>query len=296
MGMSLFGKNFLRLFKFDLKAHHKAVREFKDFPRWLDNLKYEIADEIRTVRLPKVLNQFDSVKAILDSNKSVARFGDGEFNLILGNGIGFQEYDAELSRRLREILMTKDEGMLIGISNRFGRLDDVDAQVRAYWRGFMSHHRQELYALLDFSKTYIDTCMTAHSIEVDDHTTAECREDTEKYYALVRQIWEGKDITIIKGAGTEKFTHDIYDNAKSISYIYGPKANAFREYDKILAEALKLPKDRLIIAALGPTAKLLAYDLHKQGYRVLDIGHMGKAYDWLKTHEGKIVAGQFFAA
>ena len=108
MGMSLFGKNFLRLFKFDLKAHHKAVREFKDFPRWLDNLKYEIADEIRTVRLPKVLNQFDSVKAILDSNKSVARFGDGEFNLILGNSIGFQEYDAELSRRLREILTTQD--------------------------------------------------------------------------------------------------------------------------------------------------------------------------------------------
>ena len=296
MGMQMFGKNLIRLFKFDLKTHHKAVREFNNFPKMLDNLKYEIADEISRIKLPKVLGQFESVEAILNSNKSVARFGDGEFNLILGNAIGFQEYNQELSDRLKEILTTKDEGMLIGISNRFGSLDDVDAQVRAYWRNFMTEHRQELYTYLDFDKTYIDTCMTAHSIEVDDHRTEACQADTEKYYNLVRQIWEGKDITIIKGEGTEKFEFDIYDNAKSVSYIYGPKEHAFRDYKRILAEAEKLPQDRLIIAVLGPTAKLLAYDLHKKGYRVLDIGHMGKAYNWLKTHKDKIVAGQFCAA
>ena len=93
----------------------------------------------------------------------------------------------------------------------------------------------------------------------------------------------------------EKFTHDIYDNAKSVSYIYGPKEHAFREYDRIFAEARQLPKDRLIIIVLGPTAKLLAYDLNKLGYRALDLGHMAKAYEWLKTRDN-IVAGQFFAA
>ncbi len=296
MGIQLFAKNVIRLFKFDLKTHHKAMREFKNFPKMIDNLKYELADELKGIRLPKVLNQFESVEAILNSDKSVARFGDGEFNLILGNAIGFQEYDEELSRRLKEILTTKDEGMLIGISRRFGSLDDVDAQVRAYWRGFMADHRAELYTMLDFNKTYIDTCMTAHSIEVEDHLTEECRADTEKYYNLVRQIWDGKDITIIKGEGTEKFENDIYDNAKSVSYIYGPKEHAFRDYQRIFEEAKKLPKDRLIIAVLGPTAKVLAYDLHKLGYRVLDLGHMGKAYHWLKSSEGKIVAGKFFAA
>lgn len=296
MGMTMFGKNLIRMFKFDLKTHHKAVREFQKFPMMLDNLKYEIADEIKSLKLPKVLDQFASVQAILDSNKSVSRFGDGEFNLILGNSIGFQEYDPELSRRLKEVLMTKDEGMLIGISRRFGTLADVDAQVRAYWRWFMAQHRDAIYQMLDFDRTYIDTCMTAHSIEVDDHTTDDCREDTERYYNLVRQIWDGKDITVIKGEGTENFKYDIYDNARSVSYIYGPKEHAFREYDRILAEAEKLPKDRLIIAVLGPTATVLAYDLHQKGYRVLDIGHMGKAYEWLKTHDKKIVAGQFFAA
>ncbi len=295
MGLTLFAKNIIRLCKFDLKHHHKTIRKYADFELMLDNLKYEIADEIKDVRLPKVLSQTDSVKEIIKTKKSVARFGDGEFNLILGNAIGFQEFDPKLQARLKEILTTKDDSILIGISNRFGRLDDVDANVRAYWRGFMGRHRQELYKLLDFNRTYIDTCMTAHAIEVEDHTTPEVQAESAAYYNEVRKIWDGQDITIIKGAGTEKFTHDIYDNAKSVSYIYGPKEHAFREYDRILEEAKQLPKDRLIIAILGPTAKLLAYDLNKLGYRVLDIGHMAKAYEWLHTRDS-IVAGQFFAA
>lgn len=67
----------------------------------MDNLKYEIADEIRDMKLPKVLSQMDSVKEIIKTKKSVARFGDGEFNLILGNAIGFQEFDPVLQARLK---------------------------------------------------------------------------------------------------------------------------------------------------------------------------------------------------
>ena len=295
MGATLFAKNLIRLLKFDLKAHHKAIKKYADYEYMLDNLKYEIADEIKDIRLPKVLSQTDSIKEIIKTKKSVVRFGDGEFNLILGNAIGFQEFDPKLQARLKEILTNTDDSMLIGISNRFGRLNDVDTNVRAYWRGFMGRHRQELYKLLDFDRTYIDTCMTAHAIEVEDHTTPEVLAESEAYYNEVRKIWEGQDITIIKGSGTEKFTHDIYDNAKSVSYIYGPKKHAFREYDRIFAEAKQLPKDRLMIVVLGPTATVLAYDLAKAGYQALDIGHMAKAYEWLLTRDS-IVAGQFFAA
>ena len=82
---------------------------------------------------------------------------------------------------------------------------------------------------------------------------------------------------------------------QSVNFIYGPKAHAFREYERILQEALKQPKDRLMIVVLGPTATILAYDLAKSGYQALDIGHLGKAYDWLKRKE-EIVIGKFFAS
>lgn len=47
-----------------------------------------------------------------------------------------------------------------------------------------------------------------------------------------------------------------------------------------------------MIVVLGPTATVLAYDLAKAGYQALDIGHLGKAYDWLKRKE-TIVIGKF---
>lgn len=295
MSLTLFAKNLIRLFKFDLKYFYKNVRKYEHMDLMLDNLKYEVADEVKNLKLPKVLDPLESIKEIIRTKKSVARFGDGEFNLILGNSIGFQEFDKKLQARLKEILTCQDENMLIGISDRFGNLDNLELNVRNYWRNFLGKYRQDIYKMLDFNRTYIDTHITAFGIEIEDHTTAEARNASEIYYNEVRKIWDGQDITVIKGADNEKFTHDIYDNAKSVSYIYGPKEHAFREYDRIFAEARQLPKDRLIIIVLGPTAKPLAYDLNKLGYRALDLGHMAKAYEWLKTRDN-IVAGQFFAA
>ena len=43
---------------------------------------------------------------------------------------------------------------------------------------------------------------------------------------------------------------------------------------------LKKEKSKLILIALGPTATVLAYDLHKLGYQVVDIGHIDIEYEW----------------
>ncbi|MBU4465609.1 MAG: DUF1792 domain-containing protein, partial [Actinobacteria bacterium] len=53
------------------------------------------------------------------------------------------------------------------------------------------------------------------------------------------------------------------------------------------------------IAILGPTATVLAYDLHRAGYRALDLGHIAKSYDWWlrgRTTDGKAANDAFFAA
>ena len=36
----------------------------------------------------------------------------------------------------------------------------------------------------------------------------------------------------------------------------------------------------LILISLGPAGKVLAYDLFKRGYHVLDIGHIDNDYEW----------------
>ena len=260
-----------------------------------NNLKYEICDEIKSLKLPKVLGQKASVAKIIKDKCSVVRYGDGEFNLMFGRAIGFQEYTPEIAARLTEVLQSNDSNILVGIPDRFGSLADIDAQSRAYWRTFMAKNRSQIYNYLNFEQTYADACFTAHAIEPDNENAPKDEAEIEAYYNEIRKIWDGRDITIIRGEGTEVFQHDIYDNAKSVNYIYAPKAHAFREYNRILAEATAQPKDRLMIVVLGPTATVLAYDLAKAGYQALDIGHLGKAYDWLKRKEN-IIIGKFFAS
>ena len=67
---------------------------------------------------------------------------------------------------------------------------------------------------------------------------------------------------------------------KSIKRIICPKKNSFNVYDKIIKETLKINKKRLILIALGPTATILSYDLYKQGYQVIDVGHIDIEYEW----------------
>ena len=59
----------------------------------------------------------DTINEIIYNNKSISRFGDGEFTLIFGYGISFQKENINLSNRLFNILKSDEEGLLIGLPN-----------------------------------------------------------------------------------------------------------------------------------------------------------------------------------
>ena len=290
MGLRLWAKNAVRLFSIDLKQHKKAIRKHETFETMFDNLKYEILEELKSAQIPKMVKARETIRALCSSRKSLVRFGDGEFNLIEGRDIGFQKASPLLSKRLAEVLTSRDDDIMVGIPDVFGSLEAYCQHVRSYWREWLPKNRGRIYAMIDMEKTYYDACFTGFAIQAVDTSD----EALEAYYDEIRKIWDGRDVTFIKGAGSEDFEFDIYDNAKSVNYIYAPKAQAFEKYDEILAEALKQPKDRLMIVVLGPTATVLAYDLTKAGYQALDMGHMGKDYDWFKRKLDKNV-GKFFS-
>lgn len=97
MGLKLFAKNLVRLFSIDLKKHKKLIRKHETLETMLDNLKYEIADQVKNIELPQVVKAEETIKVLYSSHKSMARFGDGEFNLIEGRDIGFQKSSPEIT-------------------------------------------------------------------------------------------------------------------------------------------------------------------------------------------------------
>ena len=101
------------------------------------------------------------------------------------------------------------------------------------------------------------------------------------YIKKLKLIWDKKDILIIEGEKSRLGVgNDLFNNSKSIKRILCPAANAFNVYDKIIDEARKIDKSILILLALGPTSTVLAYDLYKLGYQVIDIGHIDIEYEW----------------
>jgi hypothetical protein len=85
---------------------------------------------------------------------------------------------------------------------------------------------------------------------------------------------------MICGEGTlDRIEYKLLDVCKSIEYIYAPATEAFDSYNKILGAAKTIDKNRLVCISLGPTAKPLAFDLSKEGYKVWDLGHLMKDYD-----------------
>jgi glycosyltransferase family protein len=83
--------------------------------------------------------------------------------------------------------------------------------------------------------------------------------------------------------------NECFNNVKSIQRILCPAESAFNHYDDIFAEATKLPKDKLLILALGPTASCLADDLTRAGYQALDLGHIDVEYEWWRMKATKRV-------
>ncbi len=61
-----------------------------------------------------------------------------------------------------------------------------------------------------------------------------------------------------------------------------PSHNAYSVVDNIQEEIMKHAEGRLILCMLGPTAKVLSYNLCQMGYQVLDVGHIDSEYEWMK--------------
>ena len=232
-----------------------------------DNLIYEIYDLLQRgekLLIPRVANVDETIEELLRSERSLARFGDGEFKfMFFGSSIGFQQYDANLAARLREVLASRDDRVMVGILDIFGYLPSG----MAGWRGLAAMLRPHINSCIHAEQQYYDATVS-RSIGVSN------------FFDKMKQIWAASDVVMIEGTMTRMgIGNDLFSNARSVRRILAPAENAFSAYPQILAEALRLEKSSLILIALGPTATVLAHDLGIAGYRALDLGHIDICYE-----------------
>lgn len=102
---------------------------------------------------------------------------------------------------------------------------------------------------------------------------------------LLKRLWNNRDIIFIEGKDTKMGVgNDLFDNATSVRRILCPSRDAFARYDHILdaVKAMNHDENDLYILALGPTATVMAADLHLLGFQALDLGHLDIEYEWFR--------------
>lgn len=262
----------------ELEKMEDAIRLFSEIgaDRFRQAFKQEELFDISVMSIDETLDE------LLKTEKSLVRFGDGEFNLINGNSIAYQEYQEDLAQEMREILLHADDTenkVLICLPEIFeifkgSFLQNEDSE--KFWKQVLDDHgrffqetcQAKRYGSTWISRPYIDNKDKSHAIT---------------QFEKIKSLFEHKDILIVEGATTRSGVgNDLFNNVLSIKRIICPSHHAFSKVDAIQQAILDHAPGRIILLMLGPTAKILAYRLSQLGYRALDLGHIDPEYEWMK--------------
>ena len=277
------------VFAFDSTAHGQQGQEV--FPADNPEVMVQAIEKLGLAEPEEqqisVLSIDQSLDYLLEKGASVVRFGDGEMDLIAGRSIVYQDFDPELSARLREMMsMESDEHLMICLPDVFTGLERYSIDAQNFWSLNHLPHFLEKYKNICRAPWYGSTFISRPYIDLEDKTPS------AGYFAKLKQLWQDKDLLIVEGLTSRSGVgNDLFDGAKSIKRIICPSRNAYSKLEAIKQAVREQADNRLILTMLGPTAKVLVYDLVQEGYRALDIGHIDSEYEWFQmgvSHKVKL--------
>lgn len=276
-----------------IKSNHNLIdwiqMQEDDIMRLQRNVRYEVLDPRNKddiSQIPDIESIDKTLELIIQERKSLSRFGDGEFATIRGKvRHKFQsEVDLELGNRLKDVLQAKEENLLVALADNYGSLCKYKEKMQREIRAHLSEDEREFeMTLLNKKYKYHNAYISRPYAMYNDQNS----DAPAKRFKELQRIWEKRDCVFVEGKLTRLGVgNDLFSNASSIVRILGPEENAFRKYEELLLACKKMPKDKLFLLALGPTASVLAYDLCREGYQAVDIGHLDLEYEWFLQGTG----------
>lgn len=225
----------------------------------------------------KVMTVEETIDDIVTNKKSISRFGDGEFLLLLKQqDLGFQKQDLLLVEKLMEVLNNRNCKFLVALPDSISSTKNHKRFAKVYWLLFINTHGKTLTKFLDKSYLYGNANMSRLYAGAKDQSKS------KMYFNKFKTLWENKEILIVEGKLSRLGVgNDLFANAKSLKRILCPSKDAFEKYKDILYAVKNYGKDKLILCALGPTATVLCSDLCNAGFWAIDIGHIDVEYMWM---------------
>lgn len=216
------------------------------------------------MKWPQVKDEFETLDAVL-SGKSLARYGDGEFNLCLGANCISQKQDPKLASELRSILVNPRKGCIVGT------VPKKESPKNWFWDKITNGPRY--IALHNPQMTYYSQWIT----RPDSAPWINTPEFWQKLFSL----WEGKDVTLVAGSD-RSLSVDKLKKAKSVEYIECMYTHTYEIVDDLEKKCLDSP-NKVVLLCCGATATVLANRLSPHKHAV-DLGHIGFFKEYVEAN------------
>ena len=204
----------------------------------------------------------ETLREIVAKRRSIARGGDGEWKIAHGASIKSQDADPELARRIREVLRSDDERLLVGIPN--------------IWSGARLPHDKARFgrpgAMTDLPACWSPASSTGRAFI----TRPDRLPDRLAGGLLGADAARGIAALLVTGSGKGRRFLPMLANASSTALLDAPRRNAWSQYGELYSACRDFGRanpDGVVVLSLGPTATVLAADLAADGYQALDLGH-----------------------
>lgn len=232
------------------------------------------------------MDSLETLSYIQEHGGSFVRFGDGELDIIFGNGSpNYQESVPMLAVNLQHILTQPQPNLLICIPEVFNlnQLTHLSTESEYFWKRFLVKNKSQL------SKITIPQYKYGSSQITRPYLRQKNKSVSGHIFQLFKSLLTNRDLVIVEGERTRfGVGNDLVVSASSVKRILGPSKNAFKYIDSILHECLKQSRTSLFLVALGPAAKVLISRLVEHGYQAYDVGHLDIEYEHYLHHKDQI--------
>ena len=210
------------------------------------------------MKYPKVLGEYQTLATLLETGKSIARFGDGEFKLMAGFDQMREPANEALAKELRRIVKKPPKDCLVGIPT----LDDKGPKY-LNWR---QRARERFLPFLAKDVQY-------YSAFISRPDSAPWIRSFNYAESFVR-LWKDKHVTLVAEEGTAIMRLLERTAAREQwEYLTCPHRETYAQADDLEAE-LRLLSPDVVLLSCGPSASCLAARL-SDSMQALDVGSVG---------------------
>ena len=179
--------------------------------------------------VPRVTGLLATAQYLAFTNRSLLRFGDGEFELIFGYEVPFQKPDPELSRRLNQAFTSELPELDIAIPDLFNPSTALSNSILHFF--YVTRHYEVKWLLkhVNLNRQYFAAHISSPYVSsIDNH--CELIAHTYKY---LRDVWKDKDIVILRANNGQVYDFDVYDTARSQTVLYSIPRGTWAQYEEL---------------------------------------------------------------